>query len=430
MAQDNRLEDYTPTGWNLCKIGYFFKNLKTGSTPSRSIPSYFSGSIPWITSGELKSRVIFDTKEKITRKAVKDTNLKIYPKGTFFIAITGLEAKGTRGSCAITGIEATTNQSCLAFEPVEGVSNLYIYYWYTLYGDHIAKKYAQGTKQQSLNHKIVEELPILLPPINEQHRITDILTSVDNAISKTEAIVKQTEKVKKGLMQQLLTKGIGHTKFKQTEIGEVPINWNVTTLGEIATITRLAGAEYTSMWEVDPVGPIIALRGFNIGYNTLSLHNVERISQELSDKLGRSKLSKGDIVFPCVGTIGKAAVISEDDSYHINQNIAKITCDIEVDPNYLVYVLMSPIALAQVIKHNTSSSQPNVLVGSLRKFLVPVPPLNEQEMIAETFQIIDSKIRNEKEKLSRLNKLKQGLMQVLLTGKVRVKVNDQEAVTT
>ena len=88
-------------------------------------------------------------------------------------------------------------------------------------------------------------------------------------------------------------------------------------LEEVASITRLAGAEYSSVWQEDEDGEIIALRGFNIGENKIIERDIVRISNSLSLRLNRSRLYKGDVVYPCVGTIGNAAVIDEDGKYHI-----------------------------------------------------------------------------------------------------------------
>jgi type I restriction enzyme, S subunit len=120
--------------WEKKKIGDYYKSLKTGMTPYRGKQQYFQGNVPWITSGELNYNIILETKEYITSTAVSETNLKIYPPLTFFIAITGLEAPGTRGKCALNGIPATTNQSCLAFEKTLEIETLFLFYWYNKYG--------------------------------------------------------------------------------------------------------------------------------------------------------------------------------------------------------------------------------------------------------------------------------------------------------
>src|SRR5690554_5165511 len=112
----------------------------------------------------------------------------------------------------------------------------------------------------------------------------------------------------------------------------VPNGWSIKTLDSVSKITRLAGAEYSDVWATDPDGEIIALRGYNIENNKVNLRDVERITQEMSMRLNRSKLYKNDIVFPCVGSIGKAYLVEEDNKFHINQNIAKITPSKELVP--------------------------------------------------------------------------------------------------
>lgn len=203
--------------------------------------------------------------------------------------------------------------------------------------------------------------------------------------------------------------------YKKTDVGVIPEDWEDKELNDISSITRLAGAEYSDLWEVSTDGEIIALRGFNIGSNKIILNDVERISKSLSERLNRSKLYKNDIVFPCVGTIGKAAVIYEDDKYHINQNIAKITPDNSMDSLYLSYFLISEVVRKQILKYNTSSSQPNVLVGNLRKFKIIKPPLKEQEKIADILFTIDGQIDDTEMLIEKCQELKKGLMQRLLT---------------
>jgi type I restriction enzyme S subunit len=121
--------------WSTNKIGDYYENLRTGMTPYRGKPYYYEGNIPWITSGELNYNRITETRETISELALKETNLKLYPEGTLFIAITGLEAPGTRGRCAINNVPSTTNQSCLALEKIPEIETVFLYYWYLKYGE-------------------------------------------------------------------------------------------------------------------------------------------------------------------------------------------------------------------------------------------------------------------------------------------------------
>ncbi len=186
-------------------LGDYYKSLRTGMTPYRGRPEFYKGNIPWISSGELNYNTITKTNETITDNAVKETNLRLYPKGTFFIAITGLEAPGTRGKCAINGVPATTNQSCMAFEQIDEIDTLYLFYWYNKYGVPLYYRFAQGTKQQSFNNKIVEKFQFIAPTLPEQQKIANFLTVVD---SKLQTLKKKKEllaQYKKGVMQKIFS---------------------------------------------------------------------------------------------------------------------------------------------------------------------------------------------------------------------------------
>jgi type I restriction enzyme, S subunit len=191
--------------WRMIRLGDVIDRCFSGATPLRSRPEFYKGNIRWITSGELNYNTITDTSEKISPEAVLRTNLKVLPKNTFLMAITGLEAEGTRGSCGIVGAEATTNQSCMAVFPKPDLTVEYLFHYYVLRGKELALKYCQGTKQQSYTAKIVRLLPILLPPVEEQRAIATVLSDMDAEIAALEKRREKTRLLKQGMMQELLT---------------------------------------------------------------------------------------------------------------------------------------------------------------------------------------------------------------------------------
>lgn len=207
--------------------------------------------------------------------------------------------------------------------------------------------------------------------------------------------------------------------YKKTKLGWIPEEWEFKYFEEITDITRLAGYEYSEYWKENESEEIIALRGFNVGKGKLELYNLAYISNELSLKLIRSRLAKGDIVYPCVGSIGNAAVIDKNDTYHIQQNIAKISCKHNSDPYFITQFLLSDLSVKEVLRFNATSSQPNVLVGSLRKYRIALPTLPEQQKIAQILSTWDKGITKLEQLISQKQLLKKGLMQQLLTGKKR-----------
>jgi len=192
--------------WITRQLGEVMAHCSSGATPFRGRPEYYKGTVKWITSGELNYNLIGDTIEYISEEAVEKTNLKVHPVGTFLIAITGLEAAGTRGACGIVGSPATTNQSCMAIYPSSELRNEYLYHYYVLRGNELALRYCQGTKQQSYTAKLIRLLPIDLPPsVEEQAAIAAVLSDMDAEIGALDAELVRTRQLRQGMMQELLT---------------------------------------------------------------------------------------------------------------------------------------------------------------------------------------------------------------------------------
>ncbi|MFT6789760.1 MAG: type I restriction enzyme S subunit [Pseudoalteromonas rhizosphaerae] len=206
-----------PEDWYVCLIDDVVSSLSSGGTPFRGNPSFYKGLNRWITSGELKYGVINDTIEKISDDAIKKSHLKVHPKGTFLMAITGLEAAGTRGSCGIVGKPAATNQSCMAIYPNKKLTSNFLFHWYVYNGEELALTYCQGTKQLSYTAGLLKTLPILLPrDTDEQTAIATILSDMDNEIQTLKQRLAKTRQIKQGMMQQLLT-GRTRLPFKQAK---------------------------------------------------------------------------------------------------------------------------------------------------------------------------------------------------------------------
>ncbi|ELY4321084.1 restriction endonuclease subunit S [Cronobacter turicensis] len=195
-----------PEDWTITLLNDVIDSCSSGATPYRGISEYYKGNNRWITSGELNYCIINDTIEKISDSAIKDTNLKIHPAGTFLMAITGLEAAGTRGACGIVGKPSATNQSCMAIYPNNKLDSNYLYHWYVYNGETLAFKYCQGTKQLSYTAGLIRKIPLFLPTNKkEQTAIAAILSDMDKDIQTLQQRLDKTRQLKQGMMQELLT---------------------------------------------------------------------------------------------------------------------------------------------------------------------------------------------------------------------------------
>jgi type I restriction enzyme S subunit len=110
--------------------------------------------------------------------------------------------------------------------------------------------------------------------------------------------------------------------YKQTDMGLIPDDWEIARIGDYSHVTKLAGFEYTIHFDYSKSGPVIAIRALNIKDGGLDLSDIHTIPRETSEKLPRSQLRKGDLVISYVGTLGRVAVISEDNKFHLAPNVA------------------------------------------------------------------------------------------------------------
>jgi len=193
-----------PEDWSrkqLSELG----DLSAGGTPSTFNEEYWKdGTIPWISSGEVKNNRIYDSEKKITNSGLKNSAAKRFPKGTVLVAITGFGT--TRGKSSILEIEASTNQSVVGIIPKPKVI-FSDFLWFALQNQYwTLRNFAQGTQQPGLNLDILEKFQIFLPNnITEQQKIASILSNVDSEIQIEQDHKSKLETLKNGLMQKLLT---------------------------------------------------------------------------------------------------------------------------------------------------------------------------------------------------------------------------------
>lgn len=190
--------------WEQRKLGDVLDDMYNGQTPSRNKSEYWNGNIKWLSSGELNRGTVYDSIEMITEDGQKSANLRIVPKGTFIMAITGLEAAGTRGNCALLGFDTTLNQSCMALFPKKDLlTSDFLFQWYRKVGEEYGLNYTQGTKQQSYNTELIKILPISLPSVAEQKKIASYLSHIDHLITLHQHKCEEIKKLKKFMLQNM-----------------------------------------------------------------------------------------------------------------------------------------------------------------------------------------------------------------------------------
>lgn len=279
-----------------------------------------------------------------------------------------------------------------------------------------------------LKRELVYALKLSLPPLSEQQKIAEILSTVDEAIEKTDQAIEKTQRLKKGLMQELLTKGIGHKEFKETEIGEIPKEWEVVELRSIVERDSdvVAGPFGSNLKVCDykPDGvPIIRLQ--NIERNQFIDKDIKYISPEKAEELRYHSYQPGDIVLAKLGDpIGKTCIVpSFMKSGVVVADVVRIRPSSKKTITYFVeYVLNSSLCFNQLRKETIGSTRPRVNIYQVRNLKLSLPPLPEQRKIAEILSTVDKRLELLRKKKGKLERIKKGLMNDLLTGRKRVKI--------
>jgi len=283
---------------------------------------------------------------------------------------------------------------------------------------------ANGITRFGLTSDAVTEAPIVHPSLPEQKKIAAILTSVDEAIEKQEAQIAKLQNLKKAMMQELLTKGIGHTEFKDSPVGRIPVGWEVKTLGKMGF--DISDGNYSSKYPKSSdflSQGVPFIRANNIKRLSVVWDDMRFISPEQHSDLKKGHLKEGDLLITTRGELGKVALVP---TYFIGANInaqlVRINTVKHMNNRFLLNFLTTEIAAEAIGALETGTALKQLPVGKLRQLCLPIPPISEQNKITSILTSVDDNIESKLKKLAHTKSLKKALIQDLLTGKVRVNV--------
>ena len=407
-----------PIDWEVTTIGEIGEVI-TGKTPSTKQPEYWGGNILFVTPTDIGENVYQDTAKRTVSQKGVETGKKV-PLGSVMVTCIA-----SIGKIAIAKESVLTNQQINTIIPNPHVNNLYLYYSLR-HGTGRLQIMAGKTSVPIVNKTTFQEFTIPLPPLPEQRKIAQILSTWDNAIEKTETLIQAKKKLKKGLMQQMLTgkKRFGEfvksTKFKKTKIGMVPEDWDVNDLGNLGVFLKGKGILKK---ELSPSGlPCIR-------YGEIYTHHecvIKNFYSFITPQVARSskQIQQNDILFAGSGEtpdeIGKAVA-------HIRNETAYAGGDIVILRNHglysecLAYILNHDLVNKQKYRLGQGHSVVHIYSKDLKRIFIPIISTDEQRKIATVLSTIDKEISILQSQLFTIKQQKKGLMQQLLTGKRRVK---------
>ncbi|MEQ1566831.1 MAG: restriction endonuclease subunit S [Myxococcota bacterium] len=287
---------------------------------------------------------------------------------------------------------------------------------------HLLDSLGQGSTFEAINGTDLRGLPVVTPPLPEQKKIAAILSSVDEAIQATQAVIDQTRRVKEGLLQDLLTRGLpGHTRFKQTEIGEIPESWEVGALGSVCEMVTSGPRGWATYYA--EAGDVF-LRSQNIRNGFLDWSDKAYVDPPTGAETERARLAPGDILITITGnSVGNVSLfpgVAGSQAY-ASQHVGVVRLqDKGMATFFAAYLSPDGPGQKQLMKAFYGQSKPGLSLVQLRDLRVPTVPPEERRRIEGVLDSMARAATQQAEKLTTLLRLKAGLLQDLLTGKVRV----------
>jgi type I restriction enzyme S subunit len=291
-----------------------------------------------------------------------------------------------------------------------------------------AHSISEGSMSPTIKWKTLAAQEFLLPSIEEQKKISELLWSIEDNIQKTEKLIETTETLKQGLLNELLTKGIGHTRFKDSELGRIPEEWEVVKLEKLIQKKYILshldgnhGSKYPRSKEFVEEGvPYISANTIIEG--AVDFSKAKYLTLEKAKEFTKGVAKQGDVLLAHNATVGPTAILETSYPFVIlGTSLTYYRCNQDLVSNiYLLYYMRSSVfqnQLTQLMKQTTRNQVP---ITSQRKLYFVIPPISEQKQIAGLLEYAEKCIRTHKMNADNLNKLKNKLTNELLLGRVKV----------
>lgn len=310
--------------------------------------------------------------------------------------------------------------------------------YHLIFSDEVSsqvRKLELGSNYPAINESDVSTLCIPIPSGAEQRHIAEILDTIDEVIQETEALISKLKAMKHGLLHDLLTRGLDKNgklrdskahpeQFKDSPLGRIPKEWEVVSVGEIASHVG-SGLTPRGGSEVYKTSGVMFIRSQNVTFEGLKLEDIAFIDSKTHEAMRRSEVFAHDVLLNITGaSIGRCCPLPEGlGPTNVNQHVCAIRLPnpCREDAFYLSSVLASHIGQHQIDVLNAGGNREGLNYEQLRGFILPWPQKDERTKAADIIAANDARIRTEEQYRDKLKLQKKGLMQDLLTGKVRVK---------
>jgi type I restriction enzyme S subunit len=426
--------------WNHGHIGDCVSRVIGGGTPSRSVASYWHGDIPWASVKDFtdESLDLAMTAEHISERGLNSSAAHLIEPGVPIIC-----TRMAVGRIAIPSIPVAINQDLKALHPTDNVEARFLLHAINHARPAIEAR-SIGSTVRGIGIGDLCAVPLSWPREQAvQAKIAAILDTIADAIHSTEAVIAKLEHVKRGLLHNLLTRGIDDNgeirdperepaEFKGSAIGHIPITWTTGSVLDVPPLDRqpiLTGPFGAQLGARDfrPRG-VPVLRIGNVQWGYVDHNELQFVSEAKALSLSRFRVRAGDLLFARQGaTTGRNALADEEcEGCLINYHIIRVAVDHErCRPVFLHAFINSASVSAQVERDKGRGTREGVNSRDIASLCIALPPVTEQDRIVSAIEAFEERLNLERTVAGKLAILRKGLADDLLSGRVRVQAEHQ-----
>lgn len=394
-----------PENWEVKTIEEV-ANVFGGGTPSTRDSIYWNGNINWFTPTEVgKSKYLHNSVRKITEEGLNNCSARILPINTILIT-----TRAGIGDLGILKIPSATNQGFQSLVPNTNIDYEFLYYLASNLKPLLLKN-ASGSTFLEISPSKVKSIQIPVPPFTEQQAIAEVLSHTDQWITSLEDLIAKKQVIKQGAMQKLLAP---------------KKDWEVKKLEDLTKVfTKQTGFDYSAYIKPSLVQtktendiPFIQNKDFNNKW--INLNTDYYIPKNIAQNFPRILLNEKSLLISISGAIGNIGVYEKNELAFIGGAIAILKFKNPEIIDWVMYYLKSREGQLKLFGNVKAGSHQNLILDDIRKIEIPLPKIEEQIQIADILSDMDAEIEALEQKLIKAKQIKQGLMQELLTGRIRL----------
>ena len=376
----------------MAKIGEVC-TIVSGSTPKTSVTSYWDGNIKWITPAELNEDTfyIMDSVRHITEEGKEKTGLSYLPTGTVI-----LSSRAPIGKTAIAGCEMCCNQGFKNLICSDAIYNEYLYFFLKSKTDYL-NSLGRGATFKEISKSIVESIEIPLPEVNQQKEIAEKFKKLEQLISLRKQQLAKLDELVKARFVEMFGDPVNN-----------PMNYPKSQLGKVCDVRD---GTHDSPEYYDVGYPLVTSK--NVTGGKIDLSECNLISEDDYKKIcERSKVDRGDIIMPMIGTVGKPVIVNAEPMFAIkNVALIKFTPDSLVTNIYIKTLLESDYFDRAVLDKIRGGTQKFIALGDIRKLEIILPDLKHQQCFSAFVERVDKQKQTVQQSLEKLKLMKKALMQ-------------------